>query len=74
MKVNKLKKKTRFNVRLIHAVFLLPGYLQRNQEILSKIMEKHGITEDELKVYDSTEEKDYEKLDDENEGDIKKQI
>lgn len=37
-------------------------------------MEKHGITEDELKVYDSTEEKDYEKLEDVNDGEIKKQI
>lgn len=73
MKINKFQK-FRFNVRLIHAVFLLPGYLQRNQEILSKIMEKHGITEDELNVCDANEEKEYEKLDDVNEGEIKKQI
>lgn len=37
-------------------------------------MEKHGITEDELKVQDSAEEKDYEKLDDVNDGEMKKQI
>lgn len=52
-------------------MFLLPGYLQRNQEILSKIVEKHGITEEELKVYDSTEEKEYEQVEDVNEGDKK---
>lgn len=37
-------------------------------------MEKHGITEEELNVCDGNEEKEYEKLDDVNEGEIKKQI
>lgn len=34
---------------MIYAIFALPSYLQRHREILNQFMEKHGISEDDLK-------------------------
>lgn len=41
--------------RLIQSIFLLPRYLQRNHEMIAKTLEKHSITEEELKAFEEEE-------------------
>lgn len=41
--------------RLVQSIFLLPRYLERNHELLTKTLAKHSISEEELKAYEEEE-------------------
>lgn len=41
----------------MQSIFLLPRYLERNHELLSKTLAKHSISEEELKAYQEEEKR-----------------
>lgn len=42
-------------VRLIQSIFLLPRYLQRNHDMIAKTLERHSITDEDLKAFEEEE-------------------
>lgn len=39
----------------MQSIFLLPRYLERNHELLTKTLAKHSISDEELKAYQEEE-------------------
>lgn len=43
--------------RLVQSIFLLPRYLERNHELITKTLAKHSISDEELKAFQEEEER-----------------
>lgn len=42
--------------RLVQTIFLLPRYLQRNHDMIAKSLERHSITDEDLKAFEEDEQ------------------
>lgn len=52
-------------LRLIQSVFLLPRYLERNHELITKSLAQHSITDEELKAFEEEEQREKQKPEEE---------
>lgn len=40
---------------MVQSIFLLPRYLERNHELISKSLAKHSISDEDLKAFEEAE-------------------